>query len=187
MKKYFVLLFIVFSIVPVVKADVGISAAFGLPYASQYGLNATLGENWSVGVGHNALDLNLGFASVKLTMSELVGYWHPFKGAFFLGLGAGQQTLEVSALELLTGNTASVKVTPMVAIGKLGWMWGKANGGFWFGMDFAFISPTNGDVVVTAPGLTSADQVYRDVEESGKKYGSTAYLNITLARLGYLF
>ena len=174
--------------IPIAKSDLGLNVGLGLPYVSQYGINYTMGPSWSVNLEVNTLDISTGEASVKLGMNEFGINWHPFAGSFFIGLGIGQQKLEVSASDLGTGASASVDVTSTTTIAKLGWMWGKADGGLWFGMDLAFISPTGSEVnVETTGGLGTNTQEYQDVLDAGEQFGSTAYANITFARLGYLF
>lgn len=171
----------------VAKAGLGIQAGFGVPYVSQMGLDLTLGPKLTLSAGTNTLDISLGEASVKLAMQEVGLKWHPFAGAFFLGIGGGSQELDVEAVDFLTNGTASTNVTSTVTIAKLGWMWGKDNDGFWFGIDMAFISPSGGEVEVDATGLTATDQAYQDVIDAGEQFAETSYTNITMARLGYIF
>jgi hypothetical protein len=159
----------------------------GLPFVSQYGLNYTMGKNWTLSAGYNSLDISSGEAGVALTVPEVVFQWHPFGGSFYLGFGVGQETLEASATDTATSLSISAEVTATVAIAKLGWMWGKDNGGFWFGMDVAMYSPSGGEVEVDAPGVALSSEEYQDVVDAGEQFGETAYMNITFARLGYLF
>lgn len=168
------------------KAEIGINAGFGIPFVSQYGLNATFGPKWSANIGYNSLDITSSDADVKLTMPEVVVNWHPFSGAFFIGLGLGSEKLEVSASN--AAGSASAEVTATTTIAKLGWMWGKADGGFWFGMDISFISPSGGEVDIKTTGaVTTASEEYQEAKDAAEKFGETAYTNITFARLGYLF
>jgi hypothetical protein len=189
MKKIYLALIVAFISVSPAKAGVGISAGFGIPYVSQFGLNATMGNNWSFHANYNGLSLDSGLAEVSLTMPEVAVHWHPFAGSFFLGFGLGSQTLEVSATDTVTGATAEANVDATTAIAKIGWMWGKADGGLWFGMDVAFIQPSGATVEVSESTgtLTEADEEWQDVQEAGEQFGETAYVNLTFARLGYLF
>lgn len=187
MKKFFLACFFFCALITHSKAGVGISAGLGVPFVSQYGLNINLSNKLSLLIGQNTLDVSVGTASVELTMPEFSIHWHPFAGSFYLGVGMGKETLNVTAVDLLTSNTASAEVSATTTVVKLGWMWGKENGGFWFGMDVAYIMPSGGEVNIVAPGLSSTDQAYIDVADAGEKFGETAYANITFARLGYLF
>lgn len=187
MKKSILLLFVYLTLISTAKAELGINAGLGLPFVSQYGLNLTMGDKWSLNVGYNNLSFTLGSAKTSLTMPEALLNWHPFAGSFFIGLGVGQETLVVTATDADTNAEATAKVTASTTIMKLGWMWGKANGGFWFGMDIAYISPSGGEVEIETSGGTPSDGTFQDVEDSGEKFGETAYTNITFARFGYLF
>jgi hypothetical protein len=177
----------VFILMPTAKAAVGVNAGLGFPYVSQVGLDLTLGSNLSLTANHNALDIDVDEAEVGLQMQEIGVRWHPFSGAFFIGAGIGRQALKVKAVEETTGAEASVDVTSTTSIAKLGWMWGRDDGGLWFGIDIALIIPSGGEVDVEADGLTEADQEFQDVQDAGEQFAETSYTNITFARLGYLF
>lgn len=173
---------------PVAYSSIGVNAGFGIPFITQAGINYTIGQKFSINAGYNNLSLDSGTASVDLTMPELVINWHPFAGSFFVGLGLGSESLEVTATDAQTGGKASAEVSATTTIAKLGWMWGKDNGGFWFGMDVAFISPSGAEVEIkTTNGLGTNSQEYRDAKDAATDFGETSYTNITFARLGYLF
>ena len=168
-------------------ASVGVYVGAGVPFLGQAGLNYKMSDTFSFSAGYNMLDLSSGDASVVLSMPELMVNYHPFSGSFFLGAGVGQNNLEVSATELTTGYKAEAEVSSLATIVKAGWMWGIDDGGFWFGVDTAFISPSSSDITITAPNLAKTSQEYKDVEEAAEKYGETAFPNVTFARIGYLF
>jgi hypothetical protein len=176
------------SLIPTAYSAAGLHVGLGFPYVTQYGLNLTMGQKWTLNAQYNLLDLSGGDTEIKLSMPEIGIQWHPFSGVFFLGLGVGQQSLDVSATDTDTGESASASVTSATTIAKVGWIWGRANEGFWFGMDIAFISPSSSDVEIeTSDSLLTTSQEYKDVEEAGEAFGSTSYANFTFARFGYLF
>ena len=186
MKKLILICMTYVLFLPTSYSGVGLNAGLGVPFVSQFGLNVTMGPKWTLNLMQNTLDLSIGDAKTKLTMPELSVNWHPFAGSFFIGLGVGQEKLEVTASDAF-GNNASAEATATTTIAKLGWMWGKADGGVWFGMDLAFISPSGGEVEIDVNGLSTTSQEYQDLVDSGEKFAETAYMNITFARLGYLF
>ena len=188
MKKILLTLITALLFSPLVKADLGLNLGLGLPYVSQYGINYTMGANWTANLQVNSLDLTTGEANANLGMNEFGINWHPFSGSFFIGFGIGQQKLEVTAVDSTINAAASIDVSSTTTIAKLGWMWGKADSGFWFGMDLAFISPTGSKVnVETTGGLGTNTSQYKDVVDLGEKFGELSYMNLTFARLGYLF
>ena len=187
MRNLVIALITLFIFIPKSHAELGPNFGVGVPYLGQVGLDLTMGSNFTLSVSNNVLDIEVDEASVSLVMREIGLKWHPFGGAFFVGAGIGTQTLEVSAEEEVTGAEASVDVTTSVAVARLGWMWGKQDGGLWFGIDVAVISPSGGEVDVEADGLTEADQEFQDVQDAGERFAETSYTNITFARLGYLF
>ncbi len=165
----------------------GLSVGTGIPFLGQVGANYQFSDKINFYGTYNILSLDSGSAKVELAMPEVGVLYHPFSGAFFIGAGLGQETLEVSATDADTSQEVRADVDAMTAIAKLGWMWGAANGGFWFGLDVAYISPLNSDVTVTAPGVPTSDPDYQDTVDAAEKFGESAYINFTFARIGYIF
>lgn len=165
----------------------GLNVGIGLPFLGQVGMNYKISDHLRLSATYNILDLDVGEASAKLTMPEVGLSYHPFGGAFFLGVGAGREKLTVTATEDTTGNEARAEVEATTAIAKLGWMWGLENDGFWFGVDVAYIKPMSPKVNISAPGVPTTDEAYQDVQEAADDFGDTAYLSLTFIRLGYVF
>ncbi|MBX2986282.1 MAG: hypothetical protein KF802_00150 [Bdellovibrionaceae bacterium] len=169
------------------KGGFGFNVGMGLPYTQQAGLNYQFSERFGVAVGYNLFDFSIDKSGLKLSMPELMFNYHPFAGSFFIGLGAGQEKLEVVSTDTVANKSLKIEVSAMTTILKTGWMWGLANGGFWFGMDVAYVKPGSSDPTVTSTGFTPTDQQYLDAIDAAKKFGETAYTNITFARLGWIF
>jgi len=164
----------------------GINGGVGVPFLQQAGINYFMSDSLSLSFTYNSLDLTIDDASVKLSMPEVLLQWHPFSASFYIGLGVGQESLKAVATDSLTSQTSEAEITAMTAIAKLGWMWGIADGGFWFGIDAAFITPSGADIEITST-LPTTDQAYIDAEDAAEQFGKTAFSNITFFRLGYLF
>lgn len=165
----------------------GLSAGFGVPYITQFGINYKMSNLFGIYANYNNLDLSVGEAKLALTMPELMLNYHPFAGSFFIGLGVGQESLLAKSTETLTGTEVKIEVKATTTIVKSGWMWGISNNGFWFGMDAAYIMPSGAKTTITAPGVATTDQSYLDAIDAADKFGKSSYLNITFARLGWIF
>jgi hypothetical protein len=165
----------------------GLSAGLGIPFLTQGGVHYRPSNSLGLYLGFNQLKLSAGEADLNLTMPEFHVTYHPMAGAFFVGLGLGQEKLEATATETNGTDEAKIEVTALTTIAKLGWMWGVANGGFWFGLDFAYIIPSGAKTTITAPGVSTTDQAYIDAVDAAEKFGETAYLNFTFARFGWIF
>lgn len=189
MKKIILTVLTLVLITPLARAtDFGLSVGTGVPFVSQYALDVSFGPNWGMSVGQSSLNLDSGIAAVDLSSSELLINWHMFSGSFYLAFGIGQETLEVSATNPTTSLVASANVTAPTTLARLGWMWGKGDGGLWFGMDVTYISPSTSEIKLdTSAGVDTSDQAYKDALSAAEQFGKTAYVNITFARLGYLF
>lgn len=164
----------------------GLDYGAGAPFTMQVGLNYQANDTWGLGVSYNSLDLMFADVGLKLKMPELLLTYHPFKGSYFIGLGFGQETLTASA-GVIGVNLVSIEVEAITTVVKTGWKWGLANGGFWFGVDLSFISPSSPQVTITAPGVPTNDPDYIDAQDVAKKFGEISYINLTFARLGYIF
>lgn len=179
--------FLLLICAPKAKADLGFHYGMGLPFIGQLGLDYTLGTHLTLTAGTNNINLSNGEAEVDLTMNHVMLNWHPFNGAFYIGVGAGQETLTVEATDAQLGASAKAEVSANVTLARVGWMWGKANSGFWFGMDITYVSPSGGEVTVESNVWNTSSQEYQDVVDAGEQFGETAYTNFTFARLGILF
>lgn len=164
----------------------GLNVGVGLPFLQQAGANFYFTDHFGLDLGYNKFNLTVDSASVDLTVPELVAKWHPFGGAFFIGGGVGQESFKAVGSDALTGQTAEISVKATTMIGKLGWMWGSNNGGFWYGMDFAFYSPSSPETTIVSI-LPSTDPAYVDAQEQADKFGKTSFTNLTFARFGWLF
>lgn len=138
MKKIIITTLTFIFIIPLTYGvDFGLSAGVGAPFVSQYAVDVSFGSNWGMSLSQNALSAESGEASVDLSSNVAIVNWHIFSGSFYIGLGIGQEELEVSAKESSSSLVASASVTTNSLLGRLGWMWGKADAGFWFGADIS--------------------------------------------------
>jgi hypothetical protein len=169
------------------KSGFGVNAGVGIPFLLQAGVNYRLNDTLGFSAAYNTLNLTVDSASVDLKMPEFLVHYHPFQGAFFIGAGIGQESLKVTATDTITSQQASAEVTAMTGIIKTGWMWGAVSGGLWFGVDISYISPFSPSTNINAPGVPTTSQEYQDVVDAANKFGETGYINITFARLGYIF
>lgn len=159
----------------------------GLPFIGQLGVGYRISEKLGVSASYNILDLEVDEASAELRMPEFLVHYYPFSASFFIAAGIGKESLEVTATETSGGNTILVEVDAMTTIIKTGWTWGMENGGFWYGLDLAYIMPSSPDVKITAPGVPTSDPNYQDAVDAAEEFGETAYPNVTFARIGWVF
>lgn len=189
MKKIFVLLLCTFGLSQLAhaqKGGFGLDVGMGTPFLSQFGLTYQRNDTWGFSLSQNTLDLSVAGAGVKLSMPEIMVNYHPFKGSYFIGLGLGQEKLNITS-GVAGVNAVALDVEAMTTVLKTGWKWGIGNGGFWFGMDLSYVLPSSPKTTITAPGVPTNDPAYIDAEDAAKKFGETAFINITFARIGYLF
>ncbi len=168
-------------------SGLGINLGIGFPFLSQFGVNFQLTNKLGISAGYGILDLDVDEANLKLDMPEVYLNYHPFAGAFYVGLGIGKETLDVTATESTTSTEISIEVDAMTTLARLGWMWGADNGGFWFGMDLTYIKPNSPEVTISAPGVPTSDPNYIDAVDAAEDFGQSSYINLTLARIGWIF
>lgn len=165
----------------------GVYLGAGIPFLSQVGVTYQFSSHFGMSAGYNILDVEVDSASVKLTMPEILVTYHPFAGSFFLGAGIGKENLKVTATDSSSGNTASAEVDATTTILKTGWMWGAANGGFWFGIDYSYIMPSGAESTIDAGGAPTNSDAYQDAVDAAEQFGESKYGNITFARFGWIF
>lgn len=174
----------------------GLNVGVGVPYLTQVGLNYLHSSNmFSAEIAYDALNMTIDDVSVGLNKTELSARWHPFMGAFYLGIGLGKQAMTGKAKDTINGQSVEVKVdiTSSTLTPQVGWMWGIADGGFFFGVDFGFQSPsgvkstftTNADVAAKA--TAEYKELEKDALDKADKLGKTGIPTFTLLRFGYLF
>lgn len=185
----YVLRFVVFAVLSLstqyAVAGLGINYGIGLPFVKQYGLDYKMSDKFSAEVLVNGLDLSLGEAGVVMNKTEIGIKYHPFSGAFFLGLAYGN--FDTTATATSSGQNIEAKVEGSALTAKLGWMWGIANDGFYFGMDVGYQSPMGVETTTTADASVTGTTEYQDAVDAADKYGETGSVNFTFFRLGYLF
>lgn len=165
----------------------GVSAGLGVPFLTQLGASYINSSSlWSAELLYHSFSLTIASVTLKASKPEGIVRWHPFRGAFFLGLGLGQQTLSAEAFDLGASSNIKVSLTSFASTPYLGWMWGLANRGFYTCIEFgAQISSDSKTSITTS--LTSNNQTYIDTVEQSNKYGNLTLPVMTLLRIGYLF
>ena len=187
LKRFIIAATMLFGFSAHADSGFGFNLGIGLPYIGQGAIQYFFNDKFQVAVEYNNLDVDVDTAGVELTMPAIMAYYHPWGGSYFIGAGLGTQSLEATSTDLGSGNQVTTEVDSMSTIIKTGWMWGKANGGFWFGIDVSYIMPSGDDVTITAPGVPTNSQAYLDAVEAAEDFGDTAYTNITFARFGWMF
>ena len=168
-------------------SGLGFQVGLGIPFLSQRGIHYKASDKFGFSLAYNYLSFEVDNITTKLTMPEFLIHYHPFSGSYFIAVGVGQETLDVSTLDSYNGSLVSINVTATTGVAKTGWMWGFSKPGFWFGIDVSYIVPSNGKTTIEAPGVDPSSQSYTDAVTAADKFGKTAYSNITMARLGWMF
>lgn len=174
----------------------GFNFGFGVPFLSQAGLNfVSSSKMFSAEAGYGNFNITIGDVGVDLTKMELSLRYHPFAGSFYLGLGFGQESFTAKGMNTISSQSVTVqsKITATTMSPQLGWMWGMDDGGFWAGMDVQMLSPSGAKTDTTtnaSAGIQSTaeyQQLIKDTNAEGDKFGSTSYSALTFLRIGYLF
>ena len=187
LKKSFLIVAVICLTPSLWAGSFGLNVGLGAPYLTQFGVNYVSASNkYSADINYGTITLNSGLSKASLSKPEVNLKWHPFAGAFFLGLGIGQQTLSAEATDVVTGQTAKVEVTSIAVTPNLGFMWGLKNQGFFIGIDAGFQNPLSPSTTITS-ALPTTDPAYIDAETQAKDLGETAFPVFTFVRIGYLF
>lgn len=178
----------------------GLHAALGLPHPITYGVDYVHSSGYfSAGFSVGSYSAKSEDVDVSLANSDLALRWHPFAGAFYLGVMVGKQTITAKKAETVTNGiitetvNAEIKVESNTMTPHLGWMWGVSDGGLFVSFDLGMQNPSGVTTTFTtdAPPTVTGSQDYRDLEDDVKKkgndIGNTSLPYIGLLKIGYLF
>ncbi len=119
---------------------------------------------------------------------------HPFRGAFFLGVAMGNQTLTGTRADSILGipQTTSIDVSESTLTPHLGWRWFYKSGFVW-GLDLGVQIPqtTKTTLTSTASALQQAAAQYaglqNDLNKVSEDIGKQKLPMITMVHLGWMF
>ncbi|MBX3016738.1 MAG: hypothetical protein KF767_02525 [Bdellovibrionaceae bacterium] len=177
------------------KNHIGANVQLGIPRLAGLGLNfVTLNERLSFELAGGSASMSSDNVKVNFSSFDLAARYHVFGGAFFLGAALGQQTLSGEGTDTVQAQNVTVKIDikTMYLTPQLGWMAGKADGGFFFETVLGFQNPmsTTVDFSSNAPGAVQNDPEYvdldRKVRDDGKKIGEIG-MPLFAIKIGYLF
>ena len=169
-------------------SGIGLNVGLGFPFLTQAGVSYSFNDKLSVSVEYGLLDIEVDDASLELSMPSVMLNFHPFSGSWYIAAGVGEETLEATGTDSTTGFSIKGEVDATTTIAKTGWKWGRANGGFWFGIDFAYIMPSGGESTITTSGaVPGSSEELQDVQDALDDFGDTSYANVTFARFGWIF
>lgn len=173
----------------------GAHAQLGLPRLIGGGVNlVTANERFSFELAGGSMSQTIDDTKISFSSFDVGARYHVFDGAFFVGASLGQQGLAGEKTETISGQSinAKVDIKTMYLTPQLGWMSGKADGGFFFETVLGLQNPmsssvdfdTNADATIKlTPEYAKLDA---DVRDAGKKLGEMA-LPVVAIKIGYLF
>lgn len=178
------------------KTGVDLHAKLGLPYGTAVGVDYFSDSRlWALGLVYGGFKGTSSEYDYSLSQAGIVGRWHPFASAFYVGLIVGSQTANVSAKKTISGieAEATVEVKNSFITPNIGWMWVSTWGLSW-GFELGLQTHSGATTTVksntsNAAILNSADylQAEKDAKDGGDKFGKMNLPHLTLIRLGYVF
>lgn len=191
----------------------GPSLNFGFPHPINLGFemrSETSDFSLAAMGGYLPLSFNVQGSPVGISIGnvDVRGRWHPFHGAFFIGLGMGYQWLGGSATETITTTAPAATVVTDVAAKQrtftvtphIGWLW-IFDSGFFFGVDIGrqlgknsttditigILDPSQ-QALLTAVQQTAQYQALESrIEDGINKIGDAKFPYFTLIKLGWFF
>jgi len=192
----------------------GFALAANIPHPVTLSLEYQPSATFSMALGLGGLNLRYQRSSASLPIdfgilaADIRGRWHPFQGAFFLGVSAGQQRLTGSGTTpILVSGVGTVNTTVGVEIytpfitPHLGWNW-VTKGGFSFGIEPIGIQlplgTRSGIIMTTDQALTNAavdilrqtadyQNLEAQVAANANPIGLQILPFVTVLRLGWMF
>lgn len=167
----------------------------GLPTPFRVGLELRGFDYLGLGFDYGFLPtLTFSDVKIKYTSWRITGRAFPFKGAFFVGLAFGKQTLTGTGSNTVQTIPVSysLELATTILAPHIGWRW-TWNSGFFFGMELGvqLVSNATSTVSTDAPAAIQSDPDYlaekAKVEDEGRKLGNTTLPHFGLIQVGYYF
>lgn len=148
---------------------------------------------WSAEFSFGSMTTTYDSTDVKIDNYEIIFRWHPNQNPFYLGLGYGNQNIEIKDSDEILGQNISGKLEVESKYFKptIGWLWMKKNSHFFWGMELGWQFPSDDKTTVTTSqdltGNADYDQLIQDITDIGEQIGESAAPNIGLIKLGWFF
>lgn len=177
-----------------------VATAIGAPSPFRVGIEAKYEDLAALVADYGFLpSLSLGDYGVKYNSWRITGRFHPFRGAFYVGVGFGHQsftgtlTRNESVAAIFTGPvTYQIDIDATLLVPQVGWQW-EWESGFFLGMELGVQIPLSPTATASsnAPATFQQTPQYKsgqaDVEDKGKTYGKTPLPHVALLQAGFLF
>ena len=148
---------------------------------------------WSAELSAGSTGLTYQSADVKIDNYELSFRWHPSRNPFYIGLGYGNQNIEIKDSDFISGQAVSgkLKVESKYLKPAIGWIWMRKNSQFYWGMELGWQFPSDNKTIVTTSHNLAGDPDYdkfiKDINDIGDQLGESAVPNVGLIKLGWYF
>jgi hypothetical protein len=150
-------------------------------------------RKWSAEFSFGSAAMTYESADVKIDNYEINLRWHPSQNPFYVGLGYGNQKIEIKDSDIILGQKVSGKLEVESKYLKpaIGWIWMRRNSQFYWGMELGWQFPSDDKTTVTTSqdltGNADYDQLVKDINDIGDQLGQSAIPNVGLIKLGWFF
>lgn len=169
------------------QAGVGIYAGIGVPHMHQVGLTYDFSQSVMLEGSYNRGTSLIECRNFDLRVVQVGLNIFPAEGAFFVGGGFDGTNLIAGHTDSTTQIEFNIKGEALRTYLKLGWIWGRSDEGFWFGIDLSGYKSLFFKKEINALGVDLQSREYRSVSGAVNVFIETNSLNITFARLGWSY
>ena len=169
--------------------------AFGAPTLFRVGLEGRWQGRWGFSFDYGFTpQITVDRYSGKATSWLATARFYPWKGAFFVGLGAGKQGVNASSTVAFPGETVTVTTQndAFLLVPQVGWRW-VWDSGFYFGVELGVQVVLNSETQSSSDAsfvaqqsptyATVLGQINRDVNDFAKN----PLPQLALLQIGYFF
>lgn len=192
--------------------DHGAALLLGFPHPINLSYETfTPSRTWSfaAGTGYLPLKFHSGTSDIAVSMTnfDVRGRWHPWDGAFFVGLAFGKQWIDSKTDSIITAGDGTQVATELImdmsnsyVTPHIGWLW-RFDSGFMIGLEFgnqqgnnpeSTFSPRLKDAAMNAyldeiKGTAAYRRLVSEIEDGTDKIGRAKIFYTTILRLGWVF
>lgn len=171
-----------------IHAAPGLYGGIGIPHQSQLGLTYDFSNAWMLELSYNHGNSITSCKKFDLKVIQFGLNAFPSAGNFFLGAGVTQSTMTAGETDSTSKLDFTMDGSATRVYAKLGWIWGRADRGFWYGIDLsAYQTLTYKKETDVPAGVDVNSREYLSVDDVVKVFIQTQSLNLTFFRLGWSF
>jgi hypothetical protein len=157
----------------------------GLAPTSNAGIALLFTDNYGMDIGYSQGNIAKSCSAFSLKLKHAAITLRPFSGSFYLGAGGAMEDLSVSNIYAATNQEFTMTAKATLFSSRVGWLWGIADGGLWWGFDVARYQSLSSSHEVDAPGVDINSAEYKNAYDNITIFAESEFYTF-MVRVGWM-